>query len=174
MEESKTCQSTLRNDLFTFLHISLLVVFFLFNLSILFILKNIDFVVQISFLINLSFLFFIGWKVYFNKNLSIMDSVLVTFFYSFFWLAPILQLNQGNFPYFRETDPYLIASTNLIILVFFLSYFGSKIFLKTKIRNLIQKKEIDTNDNTNIDKLVFFHFTLYFLSGLFPLFEGTI
>lgn len=155
MEESKTCQSTLRNDLFTFLHISLLVVFFLFNLSILFILKNIDFVVQISFLINLSFLFFIGWKVYFNKNLSIMDSVLVTFFYSFFWLAPILQLNQGNFPYFRETDPYLIASTNLIILVFFLSYFGSKIFLKTKIRNLIQKKEIDTNDNTNIDKLVF-------------------
>ena len=145
------CQNLIFRQLFSFCHTSLFFIFFIFNSSVLYNSTNIDAVAKISFLINLLCLFWGGWKIFFEKHLSIMDSVFVTFFYAFFWLAPIIQLNQGSFPYYSESDPLLIATTNAIMILFFISYFGSKSLFKKRIHSLIHKmggqdESVDKND----------------------------
>jgi oligosaccharide repeat unit polymerase len=105
--------------------------------------------VNLSFFINLLFVIVFSTIHIFSRKISLMDSVFLVFFYTFFWLAPLLQTETRSYPNTMPFDERLIILTNLYLLMFGVSYFYFKKLARFKFKiNKIKKKYYNLNDRT--------------------------
>jgi oligosaccharide repeat unit polymerase len=105
--------------------------------------------VNLSFFINLIFIIVFSTIHIFSKKISLMDSIFLVFFYTFFWLAPILQTETGKYPNTMPFDEKLIILTNLYLLIFGVSYFSFKKLVRFNIKiKKISHKYYELNHKT--------------------------
>ncbi|SDC80002.1 O-antigen polymerase [Geotoga petraea] len=129
--------------------------------------------VNLSFFINLLFIIVFSAIHIFSRKISLMDSVFLVFFYTFFWLAPLLQTETGRYPNTMPFDERLIVLTNLYLLIFGVSYFSFKNLLHFRIKiKKINPNYYKLNDKTfNIifiaSILILLVFSDYLISNIF-------
>jgi len=148
MTESQVVQQnkTISFDIFK---ISFIFLFFVFNFFLLINNSMDDVAISLSFFTNLLFIMVFSSLHIVSKRISLMDSVFLAFFYTFFWLAPILQTKEGIYPNTMPVEPRLVVLTNFYLLVFGVSYFAFKNLFKIKIRtNRIKQEYYQLNQKT--------------------------
>lgn len=163
MIEAPTLQGskTLNFDIF---RISFLFLFFVFNMFLLINNKTGDPAISISFFTNFLFIIIFSLLHIFSNKISLFDSVFLVFFYTFFWLAPLLQTKAGRYPNTMPVEPRLVVLTNFYLLLFGVSYFAFKNLFKTKIKTInINEKYYELNQKT-------FRFVLFLTIIIFIVF----
>lgn len=148
MTESKVLQQskTISFDIFK---ISFIFLFFVFNFFLLINNRTGDVAISLSFFTNLLFIVVFSSLHIVSNKISLMDSVFLVFFYTFFWLAPVLQTKNGIYPNTMPVEPRLVVLTNFYLLVFGVSYFAFKNLFKIKIRTIrINEKYYKLNQKT--------------------------
>ena len=161
MTESKVLQQskTISFDIFK---ISFIFLFFAFNFFLLINNRTGDVAISLSFFTNLLFIIVFSSLHIVSNKISLMDSVFLTFFYTFFWLAPVLQTKKEIYPNTMPVEPRLVVLTNFYLLVFGVSYFAFKNLFKIKIRTIrINEKYYKLNQKTF--KIIFFLTIIIFI-----------
>lgn len=162
MTESKVLQQskTISFDIFK---ISFIFLFFAFNFFLLINNRTGDVAISLSFFTNLLFIIVFSSLHIVSNKISLMDSVFLVFFYTFFWLAPVLQTKKGIYPNTMPVEPRLVVLTNFYLLVFGVSYFAFKNLFKIKIRTIhINEKYYKLNQKTF--KIIFFLTIIIFIA----------
>lgn len=143
--------------------ISFIFLFFVFNFFLLINNRSGDVAISLSFFTNLLFIIVFSSLHIFSNKISLMDSVFLVFFYTFFWLAPVLQTKKGIYPNTMPVEPRLVVLTNFYLLVFGVSYFAFKNLFKIKIRTIhINEKYYKLNQKTF--KIIFFLTIIIFIA----------
>jgi hypothetical protein len=109
-----------------------------------------------SFLLNFLILIYVITRHFKNKQISLFDTVVYSFFYVFFIASPVLQYSLNKFPYFYENNDKSIIFTNFILLIFICFYYLFKNHLNIKEH----KKIIEINSN-NYEEGMFCVFVIY-------------
>lgn len=154
--ESILEQSSYRSNS-SFVNLFIVLAFLFFNIIFLWSIE-LEVLVKISFLLNVIMITSASWLTINQRETKLTDCVMIAFSYSFLWLAPLLQLDSGSFPYFRETNPQLIVLTNMIILVFLFSYFSFKMLLSTWFSRFLTREDIKLKVQSISDKSVFYFY----------------
>lgn len=99
---------------------------------------------DMSFLVNLIFLFLVLYFHLNDKSPSLFNSVFVVFFYTFFWLAPVLQSKSMHYPNTMGFSEELVVRTNILLLLFGITYSIGRCYfqIKNKHRNILYNKQI--------------------------------
>jgi len=162
MTESQVVQ---QNKIISFgiFKIYFIFLFFAFNFFLLINNQSGDLAISLSFFTNLLFIVVFSSLHIFSKKISLMDSVFLVFYYTFFWLAPVLQTKEGIYPNTMPVEPRLVVLTNFYLLVFGVGYFAFKNLFKIKIRTIrINEKYYKLNQKTF--KILFFLTIIIFIS----------
>lgn len=107
--QSHAISSTTLTFIFLFASISLLV--FSFNTT--------GYLASdLSFLVNLLYVIFGLGLLLSSKRKSLLTSVYLVFFYTFFWMAPLLQTKTLRYPNTMSFDETRVVQTNLLFLFF--------------------------------------------------------
>lgn len=160
-EQTLQRSRTLNFDLF---RVSFLFLFFAFNIFLLINNKIGDPAISISFFTNLLFIMVFTLLHIFSNKISLFDSVFLVFFYTFFWLDPLLKTEAGRYPNTMPIEPRLVVLTNFYLLLFGVSYFAFKNLFKTKIKTInINEKYYKLNQKT-------FRFVLFLTIIIFIVF----
>jgi len=162
MTESQVVQQN-KTVSFDISKISFIFLFFVFNFFLLISNSTNDVAISLSFFTNLLFIMVFSSLYIFSNRISLMDSVFLVFFYTFFWLAPILQTKEGIYPNTMPVEPRLVVLTNFYLLVFGVSYFAFKNLFKMKFK-MISIKEEYYKLNQRTFRIIFFLTVIIFIS----------
>lgn len=132
-----------------------ILLFFIINIFILTLNGTGDISITLSFFTNLLFITVFSSLHIFSKKISLFDSVFLVFFYTFFWLAPVLQTKNGMYPNTMPVEARLVFLTNLYLLLFGVCYFFFKSFVKLRLEtNFKRDKYYLLNKRTYVVILV--------------------
>ncbi|WP_168098971.1 O-antigen polymerase [Thermotoga sp. RQ7] len=106
------------------------ILFVLINILVILFVPVDNFPVLLSSILNLLLITVFVFVHFKNSPYSISNATILGFFYSFFWLAPYIQLTNRRFPNTMPFDDELIILTNLVITLFIFAYCFTRFLLK--------------------------------------------
>lgn len=117
------------NEYFT---LNFLAIFFCINIFILFKFCSDKGTTFLTFFINLLILMYTLYQLSLTKKFSPLMATYFVFFYVYFWITPIFQVDNGTFPNTINYNEELVTKTNINIMIFMLSFSLLYKFVKTK------------------------------------------
>lgn len=148
------------------------VLFFVISMaiSVFFIISASSFseIVSISFLIILLTLIFFLGMITFRENIGLFTEVIFVHSLTFFFIAPVLQTHYGFYPNTMLANDELIVRTNLLLLIFLIS------FLLGRWVNISKRKVIEQSDKILQFSMPTFYFFFFFLIVLIYIYRDDL
>lgn len=123
--------------------VTFLVLFSLVSLVIFFYNKTGYLASDLSFLLNLLYVILGLGLLLSSSKKSLLTSVYLVFFYTFFWLAPLLQTKTLRYPNTMSFDETLVVRTNLLFLFFGVCFFFFRYVLARRSRSMYTFRDLN-------------------------------